>query len=73
MIRRALILAVCFIPIAMLALVGATMGDCGGDVSVSVCSSSKEKALKTYMGVVFVAYLVALLLRTIYRRRHPLE
>lgn len=71
MIRRALILAVCFLPIAMLALVGGTMGDCGADVAVAVCSSSKTQAVRTYMGVVFAAYVATLAIRTLYRSKHP--
>ena len=71
MTRRALILAVCFLPIAMVALVGGTMGDCGPTVPVATCSSSKMQAVRTYMGVVLAAYLITLTLRTLYRRKHP--
>ena len=71
MIRRALILAACFLPIAMVALVGGTMGDCGIDVPAAVCSSSKTEAVRTYMGVVCAAFLATLTLRTLYRRKHP--
>jgi hypothetical protein len=73
MIRRALILAVCFTPIVLVALVGATMGDCSMDVPVSVCSSSKDQAVRTYMGVVLATYLLTLLIRTLYRQRRPLD
>jgi len=70
LIRRALIVAGCFIPVVFLAFLTAIMGDCRSDISIVDCQTGKDEALRFHMGVVFLAYLATLVLRTLYRRRH---